>query len=111
VQAVVETGAAMPSGLLGEDVVYLVQDAALSFRWRGSYWPRRAGWLAARTPDSDTTWGYVWPADAWKGIYPMSHAAETSVVVEKAQLDRGWIYIVFLTCIFFLFIERKVLKL
>jgi hypothetical protein len=109
VEAIVETGAAMPSGLLGENVVYLVQDAALPFRWRGSYWPGEAGWFAARTPGGDTTWGYVWPADTWKGIYGDGKIAETSVKVEKAGLTRGWIYIVFLICIFILWIERKVL--
>ena len=110
VQAVVLTGVEMPSGLLGDDVVYLAQDAVLPFRWRGSYWPRQAGWLAAHTPGGDTTWEYVWPADAWKGMYP-DGAKEPTVVREKAVLGRGWMYVVFLLCIFFLWIERKVLKL
>jgi hypothetical protein len=111
VQAVVETGVAMPSGLLGEDVVYLAQDVALPFRWRGSYWPRQAGWFAACTPGGDTTWGYVWPGDAWKGIYGGGDGVETSVVVEKAMLVNGWMYAIFFICIFFLWIERKALKL
>jgi hypothetical protein len=111
VQVVVETGVAIPAGLLGEDVVYLVQDAGLPFRWRGSYWPRQEGWFAARTPGGDTTWGYVWPADAWSGIYSGGHVTEASVVVEKTVRVNGWMYIVFLICIFFLFIERKVLNL
>lgn len=111
VEAVVKTGAAMPSGLLGDDVVYLAQDAVLPFRWRGSYWPRQAGWLAAHIPGGDTTWEYVWPADAWKGMYPGGASKELTIVAEKAVLGRGWLYVVFFLCIFFLWIERKVLKL
>jgi hypothetical protein len=111
VQAVVETGVEMPSGLLGDDVVYLVQDAVLPFRWRGNYWPRQAGWLAARTPGGDTTWEYVWPADAWKGMYIGEASGETVTVREKAKWGSGWIYAAFLLSIFFLWIERKVLKI
>jgi hypothetical protein len=106
-----ETAGAIPTGLLGEDVVYMAQDAALPFRWRGSYWPERAGWFAARTLGGDTTWGYVWPADSWKGIYPGGDVVEAQVVVGKAMPVNGWMYVVFLVCIFFLWIERKGLKL
>jgi hypothetical protein len=111
VQAMLETAGAIPTGLLGEDVVYMAQDAALPFRWRGSYWPERAGWFAARTLGGDTTWGYVWPADSWKGIYPGGDVVEAQVVVGKAMPVNGWMYVVFLVCIFFLWIERKGLKL
>jgi hypothetical protein len=111
VQAVIETASAMPTGLLGGDVVYLAEDAMLPFRWRGSYWPERAGWFDACMVGGDTTWGYVWPADAWKGIYPGGNTAGTKVVVGKAMSVNGWMYTIFLICIFFLWIERKVLKL
>ena len=107
VLAVVETGVTMPTGLLGEDVVYLVQDAGLPFRWRGSYWPRQEGWFAARTPGGDTTWGYVWPADAWRGIYPKGDATTTKVISAKGGSAGGWMYVIFLICILFLWIERK----
>lgn len=107
VQTLVETGAAMPTGLLGEDVVYLVQDAGLPFRWRGSYWPRWEGWFAARTPGGDTTWGYVWPVSAWKGIYTEGEAGATKVDRGQAGLAGGGLYAIFLICILFLWIERK----
>jgi hypothetical protein len=119
VQVMAATTAAMPSGLLGEDVVYLAQDAALPFRWQGNWWPEQEGWLAARTPGGDTTWGYVWPADAWKGIYAQETVPTSRVAVRQAMAIQqvtaiqqmtppaGWMYATFLVCVFFLWIERK----
>jgi len=62
-----QTAAAMPQAMVGGSVVYLAQDAALSFFWRGRYWPETAGWQPVYRPAGDTTWWYVWPAGAWGG--------------------------------------------
>jgi hypothetical protein len=57
------TGRDMPQGIVGGDnrvAVYLGEDAAFPWRWRGNYWPVSTGWQELRVPGGDTAWGYVW---------------------------------------------------
>ena len=105
-KVMVETGVSMPEGFFDGDVVYLEQDAGLSFRWRGNYWPRHAGWTAIRTSE-DTTWGYVWPADAWKGIYPGETETIRRPMAGYAGMPKTWCFVIFLGALFFLWIEGK----
>jgi hypothetical protein len=118
-----ETAAALPQGVVGTEpaTVYLAQDVALPFRWRGRYWPVAAGWMEAHTPGEDTTWRYVWPAGAWAAVDRERRWAETqdylrqlrpaetkkTMVREKAALPKGWFYVLFLLAMIFLWVERK----
>jgi hypothetical protein len=118
-----ETAAALPQGVVGTEpaTVYLAQDVALPFRWRGRYWPVAAGWMVAHTPGGDTTWRYVWPVGAWaaadrerrwaatQDYLRQLRPAETkkTMVREKAALPKGWFYVLFLLAMIFLWVERK----
>ena len=101
---------AEPEGLVGGTAVYLEQDAALSWRWKGRYWPMSAGWQEVRVPGGDTSWAYVWEASAWKGI----HGTGGDMGVEGRKPAKEWVefprwicYVVFLLSLFFLWVERK----
>jgi hypothetical protein len=100
---------AEPEGLVGGMAVYLEQDAALSWRWRGRYWPLSAGWQEVRVPGGDTSWAYVWGADAWKGIRGTNVEAEVrKPEKEWVEVPRWIFYVVFLLSVFFLWVERKI---
>ncbi len=117
----VETEAALPQGVVGATAVYLAQDVALPFRWRGRYWPVAAGWMEAHTPGGDTSWRYIWPMGAWAAAdrerrwaatqeYQRKlgpEEAETTMVREKAALPKGWLYVLFVLAMLFLWVERK----
>jgi hypothetical protein len=119
VEAVVETGAAAPQGLIGEEGsapvnVYLAQEEMLPFRWRGTYWPSAAGWQVVHTLQGDTTWAYVWPRAAWGALYGEKRvrgkevqAGNGAVTREAVVLPIYWAYILFLLSVFFLWVERK----
>jgi hypothetical protein len=99
-----------PEGLADDAAVYLAEDAALPWRWRGRYWPVSAGWQAVRLPGGDTSWGYAWDRGAWKGI-----KVESVVGVDKKGKEvKAWVafprwilYVVFLLSVLFLWVERK----
>ena len=117
----VETEAALPQGIVGAAAVYLAQDVALPFRWRGKYWPVAAGWMEAHTPGGDTSWRYVWPVGAWAAADRERRWAATqeyqrklgpaetqnTMVREKAALPKGWLYVLFVLAMLFLWVERK----
>jgi hypothetical protein len=100
---------AEPEGLVGGTAVYLEQDAALSWRWRGRYWLLSAGWQEVRVPGGDTSWAYVWGADAWKGIRGTNVEAEVGKPAKEwVEFPRWIFYVVFLLSVFFLWVERKI---
>ena len=119
------TGKDMPQGIVGGDnrvAVYLGQDAAFPWRWRGNYWPVSAGWQELRVPGGDTAWGYAWPQWAWKGVaagraskaeggHRSGGGAATGgngkIVREWVEFPRWIFYMVFLLSMFFLWVERK----
>jgi hypothetical protein len=124
VSAVVETGAAAPQGLIGEEGVYLAQEEMLPFYWRGTYWPSAAGWQLLHTLQGDTTWSYVWPRAAWMALYREQRLRETlayrgkegsagngAVTREAVILPIYWAYILFLLSVFFLWVERKIARM
>jgi hypothetical protein len=99
-----------PEGLVGGTAVYLEQDAALSWRWKGRYWPMSAGWQEVRVPGGDTSWAYVWGASAWRGIRGASGHEEVGArkpAKEWVEFPRWVFYVVFLLSMFFLWVERK----
>jgi hypothetical protein len=112
-----QTGTAMPQGMLGSTTVYMAQDRGLGFFWRGKYWPEKAGWQMVCRPGGDTAWGYVWPKGAWKGVEEMRQmgpvAASRSGVEsgrmgkERVELPKGWFAGLFLLGAVFLWVERK----
>ena len=136
VAVVVQTGAAAPQGLIGEEGggpggvseeapvnVYLAQEEMLPFRWRGTYWPRAAGWQVVRTLQGDTVWSYVWPRAAWAALYGGQRMRETpaylgkgvrvgdgAVTREAVALPAYWAYTLFLLSILFLWVERKIAR-
>ena len=106
---------AEPEGLVGSTAVYMGQDAAMSWRWRGRYWPMSAGWQEVRVPGGDTSWAYVWGVTAWKGIHSDSGSREGSAAAGERKPVKEWVdfprwifYVVFLFSVFFLWVERKI---
>ncbi len=99
-----ESGRAEPEGLVGDEAVYLAEDAALSWRWRGRYWPVSAGWQAVSVAGGDTSWVYVWGR--------RQRMVDGSVVAktfkEWVEFPRWIFYAVFLTSVFFLWVETKI---
>jgi hypothetical protein len=109
---------AEPEGLVGGTAVYLEQDAVLSWRWRGRYWPVSAGWQEVRVPGGDTSWAYVWGASKWKGIHraggSRTGAKDGAAAEDRSEKRKEWVefprwifYVVFLLSMFFLWVERK----
>jgi hypothetical protein len=93
----------------GEAAVYLAQDAALTFCWRGRYWPESAGWQQAHSPGGDTSWWYAWPSGSWKGIYgEVRSGRQQRMIDEKALIPKGWLFTLFLISLLFLWVERKI---
>jgi hypothetical protein len=45
--------------------VYLAQDPWLSFFWRGTYWPKTAGWQSAASLQGEPSWWYAWSGKDW----------------------------------------------
>jgi hypothetical protein len=87
----------------------MAQDAALPFRWYGSYWPEAAGWQQAHMPGGDTSWWYAWPVDSWKGIYgEMGGRGPERVIDDQPVIPKGWLYTSFLLSLLFLWVERKI---
>ncbi len=100
-----------PEGLVGNTAVYLAEDAALSYHWKGRYWPASPGWQAVRVPGGDTSWNYVWGEGAWKGIRPakvVSRKGTGKTVREWILFPRWILYAIFLLSVFFLWVERKI---
>ena len=124
VAVVVQTGAAAPQGLIGEEDsvpvnVYLAQEEMLPFRWRGTYWPTAAGWQVMRTLEGDTAWSYVWPRMAWAALYGKqrkvgdgteSGTASRAGLREAVALPAYWAYTLFLVSVLFLWVERKIAR-
>ena len=116
-----QTAVAMPQAMVGGSVVYLAQDAVLPFFWRGTYWPEAAGWQPVCRPAGDTTWWYVWPAGAWKGVEQTRRMAEVknprrqgavdlaggALTEERVPVAKGWFWGLFLLGALFLWVERK----
>jgi hypothetical protein len=95
--------------LSGEAAVYLAQDAALPFCWRGCYWPETAGWQQAHSPGGDTSWWYAWPGGSWKGIYGETQSGKPERMIdEKNLIPKAWLYSFFLMSLLFLWVERKI---
>ena len=129
VAAVVQTGAAAPQGLIGEEGgnpvnIYLAQEEMLPFRWRGTYWPTAAGWQVVRTLQGDTAWLYVWPRTAWAALYGRKagsgDGAESGAggrsgnkagLREAVVLPPYWAYTLFLLSVFFLWVEKKIARM
>ena len=114
------TGKDMPQGIVGGEtqvVVYMGEDAAFPWRWRGRYWPVAEGWQSLRAPGGDTVWGYAWGAAAWKGMgvgqVPKTEGGQrynggnATNVREWVEFPRWVFYVVFLFSMFFLWVERK----
>jgi hypothetical protein len=129
------SGNAAPQGLVGSggqvSAVYLQEDAAFSWRWRGRYWPVSVGWQTVQAPGGDTLWGYAWGAGSWKGMPTAGLASKAAarpgsagerghgsdgsaaadgtgkIVREWVEFPRWILYIVFLLSVFFLWVERK----
>jgi hypothetical protein len=121
------------AGTGGGRAVYLAQDMQLPFNWQGIYWPEEAGWQFARCLSGDTYWWYAWPAGAWTNLHRRerwkatleymdekaagagevrSDGAEKvggkkEVGAERRVVPKGWFYVVFLLCVLFLWVERK----
>jgi hypothetical protein len=99
-----------PEGIVGDAAVYLAEDAALPWHWKGRYWPVSAGWQAVRVAGGDTSWGYAWGRGAWKAMKVESVVGAS----EKGKTAKEWVdfprwvlYMVFLLSVFFLWVERK----
>jgi hypothetical protein len=108
-QGIVGGEAVAGNGVGGPRAVYLAEDGSLPFLWRGEYWPEKAGWQQSRTLNGDTAWWYAWPAGAWKGIYPgQATMGKRTLRVESAEMPIGWLYVVLLSSMAFLWVERKI---
>ena len=103
-----QTAEAFPQGVIGATVVYLIQDPQLAFLWRGKYWPEKAGWLPLGRPMGDTSFCYVWPAGAWKGILKEQEGKDAERVERmRVEFPKGWFACLFLLSMVFLWVERK----
>jgi hypothetical protein len=95
------SGKDMPAGIVEGAAVYLAQDAAFPWVWRGRYWPVSAGWQEAWVPGGDTSWGY-----AGKGVREMA-VVGGKTVREWVAFPTWILYVIFLLSMFFLWVERK----
>jgi len=95
------SGKDMPAGIVGRAAVYLAQDAAFPWVWRGRYWPVSAGWQEAWVPGGDTSWGYAGKGMAVGGV------VGGKTVREWVAFPTWILYVIFLLCMFFLWVERK----
>jgi hypothetical protein len=95
------SGKDMPAGIVGGAAVYLAQDAAFPWVWRGRYWPVSAGWQEAWVPGGDTSWGY-----AGRGVREIG-AVRGKTVRDWVAFPTWILYVIFLLSMFFLWVERK----
>lgn len=61
----VETPASQPLAVIDKQQIALENDPVDPTRWRGSYWPGRAGWHALGKTDGNPAWFYVFNQGAW----------------------------------------------
>lgn len=99
-----ESERAEPEGLVGDVAVYLAEDAALSWRWKGRYWPVSTGWQAVSAAGGDTSWIYVWGRR--QRMAEGSGAGKT--FKEWVAFPRWIFYVVFLMSVVFLWVETKI---
>lgn len=105
----------------------LAQDPAEPARWRGTFWPRRAGWHRVRTATAADAPGlsfYVHGADAWPGLRAERRRAGTARAAALAPSDApptedrnrrgrpeplppGWAFAVFFVSAAYLWAERR----
>jgi len=64
----VETPASQPAVVIDEQQIALENDPVDPTRWRGSYWPGRAGWHALGKSDDNPAWFYVFNQGAWRPL-------------------------------------------
>jgi hypothetical protein len=64
----VETPASQPAVVIDEQQIALENDPVDPTRWRGSYWPGRAGWHALGKTDDNPAWFYVFNQGAWRPL-------------------------------------------
>ncbi|MFQ5570606.1 MAG: hypothetical protein ACE5G0_13065 [Rhodothermales bacterium] len=73
------------------DTIYLAQDQLESTRWRGTYWPREAGWhrVGMRNGEEAGTpfWFFVHDAAAWKTVQAAQKVRHTSRFSEREAAD------------------------
>ncbi|TDH27440.1 hypothetical protein EXU57_07600 [Segetibacter sp. 3557_3] len=114
----------IPTGVTGQQSVYLRQDPSLEYSWEGTVWPRTAGWQQIVAADGTTRWWYVYPEGAWASIraadkisatkaYALSHSpsalARPAPSQETAEVNPKYFLILFLAACSFLWIEKKFL--
>jgi len=131
VNVLLQSAASLPQGLLEEGnagdapvSIYFSQHPFLSFYWSGVYWPRRAGWQSARTPQGVRSWWYVWKEGDWATIHRRERLEGTQRWIaarargksqaavgqesHKVLVSKVWFYLLFVLSGLFLWVERRI---
>lgn len=117
-----ETGT-IPDIQINTERIAFKQHPVLSFQQTGSIWPAQPGWQSFQSESTDTNWFYVFDEKAWKGVKASEKLKNTKVSIERSAenitTEKGaiqvyedtispiWLYILFLFCCTYLWLEVK----
>lgn len=117
-------GPGLPALSVGSTVLY-PQEAAVDLgRWESTFWPRQAGWHAAKTATGEPFHWYVYDKQDWpdlnmrnryeatlaylaKQSSAASTGAQNAVNTGEEQVPPMWFYALFLLSVGYLWVERK----
>ncbi|HEX8462312.1 MAG TPA: hypothetical protein VF623_12815, partial [Segetibacter sp.] len=95
---------------LGEDKIYLHQNASLPYIHAGMYWPVETGWLPAVDPAGKTDWFYVFNKNSYSTVQAVKkialttkHISQYSVAEAKQNLIKQKVAVEVPKIYFFLF--------
>lgn len=123
----VETSATFPMGLVnaetGEpDSIFLQQDLTEPRRWRGTFWPREAGWQQISIAGQESHWFYVYGKKNWSTWQAAQKIAATQrhvlrhanlaakprrLAPQARPISAVWFFVIFLASNACLWLERK----
>ena len=122
VQLQLTTNDSVPEkALLHQTSIYLAQNTALPFQWKGWCWPVAAGWQPLPRVHAETGSWYVYRRGDWMQLTDYTHTAATkryaalhpvvlNTMAGKGQYPFNWrllLLLVFLSCCTFLWVEQK----
>jgi hypothetical protein len=118
------THAGIAQGQAGESAVYLRQNPLLPFQWQGNYWPTVEGWHPSIQSQGATYWWYVYKPGEWKNLFSFQTTNDTKKYMSEHPYNAAalqasppgnsiqslkiCLFLVFIFCCGFLWIERKI---
>lgn len=123
----VETSATFPIGLVnaetGEpDSIFLQQDLTEPRRWRGTFWPREAGWQQISIAGQESHWFYVYEKKNWSTwqaaqkivatqrqalLYSNLPLGQRRLEPQARPISMVWFFVLFLISNACLWLEKK----